>query len=114
MNISTKEKETAAWAYIFMFFLIPYYKGKNSEFCRLHTNQGIVLTISYFLWLLYALLYYFLFKNLFSEYLLDLFLNFLVYLFLLLNLLMSLFGLYNVSLGKWKKLPLIGKITIYK
>ena len=30
MNISTKEKETAAWAYIFMFFLIPYYKGKNS------------------------------------------------------------------------------------
>lgn len=107
-NISQEDinanKGMAVLSYIGILFLIPMLARKDSQFCRYHVNQGIVLFIveivgNILFSILGAILSFFtIIGGLFS---LACFVYWII-------------GIVNAATGKVKPLPLIGGLTIYK
>ena len=83
-------KYMAILSYFGIFLLIPMLARKDSEFCRFHVNQGILLLI------------------------LNLVVAVLSRIVSLLVLVFMILGIVNCVQGKVKPLPLIGNIQIYK
>lgn len=78
-------------------------KWKKSEYLKFHVNQGLVLTLLWFLSLVLN-------RSYFS----NTFISFISYLLICACLLLSLFGIVNTNNGESKELPLIGKIKLIK
>ena len=78
-------------------------KWKKSEYLKFHVNQGLVLTLLWFLSLILN-------RSFFS----NIFISFMSYLLICCCLLLSLFGIVNTNNGESKELPLIGKIKLIK
>lgn len=98
-------------SYIWILFLVPMFAAKDSKFARFHVNQGIVLFIFNLAWYIINLVL--------SAILGKIIVVSLVYGILssvvsLAFLALAVLGIVNACMGKAKKLPLIGNITILK
>ncbi len=82
-------------AYIAPFWLIGLLAAKDEQDVKFHVNQGIVLTIG---WFIAGLLSF-------------LIIGFILYIPLTI---FAIMGIINASKGEQKELPLIGKIKIIK
>jgi uncharacterized membrane protein len=105
-------KGMAIIAYIGILCLIPILTGdyKKSPFVKFHTNQGVVLFITWIAWWFVSLILGFIFRGFFLWALLAL-VNFAAWVGVIVLLVL---GIINAANGKMKPLPLIGKFTIIK
>lgn len=117
-NDEETNKVMALLSYFGILVLVPILAAKESPFARFHANQGLVLTIAMFLYIiadgiLTAILHAILWKGLglWSIYsLCGTVLNLLYVGFTVL----AIIGIINVLKGQTKELPIIGKYRILK
>ena len=83
----------AVLAYLGIFFIIPLFMCKDSEFVRFHTNQGIVLFIASVICAAVPIIGWIASIGI---------------------LVLMVVGIINVSNNEMKELPLIGKFRILK
>lgn len=107
-NISQEDinanKGMAALSYLGFLFLIPMLSKKDSQFCRYHVNQGIILFIIEVA------------GNILFN-ILGMFLGIFTIIggvFWLAYVVLIILGIVNATTGKVKPLPLIGGFTLYK
>jgi uncharacterized membrane protein len=104
-------KVMAIFAYIGLFALIPLFAAKESKFARFHTNQGLILLILEVAFsIVYGILRAIILFISWRLYFLVIILGLPGFVFLALAIL----GIVNVSNGKAKELPVIGKYRILK
>ncbi|HHX58897.1 MAG TPA: hypothetical protein GX706_03995 [Candidatus Moranbacteria bacterium] len=89
------DKSLAYLAYIGILFLVPLLTRKKSAFVQLHAKQGLFLFVGLLLGLV----------------IIPTINNFLGWLIILLVVGFSLWGIWGVSQGKKKKLPMIGVLS---
>ena len=104
-------KILSLFSYLWILFLVPMFAAKDSKFARFHVNQGIVLFIFNIAWSIVDLIL--------SAILGKIIVVSLVYGILssvvsLAFFALAILGIVNACMGKAKKLPLIGNITILK
>lgn len=99
-------------AYLSWLVLIPIFAAPNSKFARFHANQGLVLAIVEVAWwivtAILSVVFYAISWRLGSVMVTILGLVNLVF------LLMLVLGIINVTNGRAKELPVIGKLKILK
>ncbi len=83
------ERTIATLSYISFLAVIPFYLKKDSEFCRFHGKQGLLLSIIFFIGSLFTAI----------DLLFDLFLIIQILTFFLMG--------FAALSGRWKKLPFI-------
>lgn len=103
-NDIQENKVFAILAYLGILFIVPLLAAPNSRFARYHTNQGLVLFITWFAVLILS----FIFRLI---PILGIIISVLLYLSILALLVI---GIVNASQGKAKELPLIGSIKLIK
>lgn len=98
-------------AYIPLLFLIPLFAGSNSPYAKFHANQGIIFTIfSFILGVVFGIV--------------GAILGFIPVLGTIVGILLwaieviaviglLIIGMYNVSQGKAKRLPIIGGLATF-
>ncbi len=101
-----KNKVVAVLCYLFTLYLIHNYAVKDSPYAKFHANQGLVLCIFEFGYNVAIIIIYIIVD--FSVVWMSLFLVDILFSVLL------IMGIVNAATGKAKKLPLIGRITLYK
>ncbi len=103
MADSTNDKLYSILAYISILVLVPILAGKDSETCRFHANQGLVLLIAEIAaQILVALSGFFYFFSLIGN------------LVLLACVVFSIVGIVNAARMEQKPLPIIGDIHILR
>lgn len=110
-NESADNKVLAALSYIGVLVLIPLFMEKESRFVRFHANQGLVLTI---VLVIYEVIYRIIAGTIGRIFLLGGIFTFVISLFKLVIIVLSIMGIINVVQGKMKELPVIGGITLIK
>ena len=108
-------KILSLFSYLWILFLVPMFAAKESKFARFHVNQGIVLFIFNIAWSVIDIILSFILSFLLRRIIIVL----IVYEILssvvsLAFLALAVLGIVNACMGKAKKLPLIGNITILK
>ena len=106
-----QNKGMAILAYISWLVLIPLFAAPKSRYARYHTNQGIILALAETVWWIVETI---LSKILYA---ISWRLGFLSSILALVNLVFLVFliiGIRNVSNGKAKELPIIGKFKLLK
>ncbi|MDR1545663.1 MAG: hypothetical protein LBU12_02900 [Deltaproteobacteria bacterium] len=98
-------KLVAALAYLGILFIIPLLVAPNSKFARAHTNQGILLYISY---LLASLIFMFLYMLPLINILASVF----GFLFFIVLFIINIRQIILVLTSKYKPIPIIGNIPI--
>ena len=99
--MSSDEKGLSVLSYIGFLFFVPLIAKPNSQFCRFHANQGLVLFL--------------------MGYIVSFALKFVPFLhgilgivWGLLTFVVMILGIINAAQGQMKELPLIGGIHIIK
>ena len=100
-------KNISLLSYLFCLFLIPRFTRKNSKFAQYHVNQGLTL-------FLVEIAGSIVFSILEKLPLIGFVFTIAKYAFNLATLVLTFLGLLNVSQGKAKQLPFIGKYTFLK
>jgi uncharacterized membrane protein len=85
------ERTIAALSYLGPMAIVPFYLKKESEFCRFHGKQGMVLAIAFFVAKIISVI----------DFVFDLFLILQVSLFFYMG--------FKAISGKWHKLPIVYK-----
>ena len=105
-------KGMAVIAYIGILCLIPLLTGdyRKSPFLKFHTNQGVVLFITWIAWVFASFLLDFILRGWFLGLLFS-FVRFAIWIGVLV---LVVLGIINAVNGRMKPLPVIGKFTIIK
>jgi len=105
-------KAMSVIAYIGILCLIPILTGdyKKSPFVKFHTNQGVVLFITWIAWWFISLIIGFIFRGWFFGLIFSL-VGFAVWIMVIV---LVILGIINAVNGRMKPLPLIGKFEIIK
>jgi uncharacterized membrane protein len=105
-------KGMAVIAYIGILCLIPLLTGdyKKSPFLKFHTNQGVVLFITWIAWVFISFILGFIFRWRFLGLIFSL-VRFVVWIGVLV---LVVLGIINAVNGRMKPLPMIGKFEIIK
>jgi uncharacterized membrane protein len=100
-GVSSDEKVLSSMAYISILFIVPFLARPDSQYCKFHANQGLVL---------------FLLGNLITLALkfVPFGHGFLAWIWGLLSFALMIIGILNAAQGHAKELPLIGSIRILK
>jgi len=110
-------KLMAVLSYLGILLLIPLATGAHntSPYVRFHLNQGIVLVLGYIAFsIAYGILFAIATAIVIASYALGMILLVLVNLLWLVPAALLILGIVNAATGKFKELPLIGKIRIIK
>ncbi len=83
------ERTIAALSYVSFLAIVPFYLKKDSEFCRFHGKQGMLIAIVFFLVQLFAIL------------------DIIADIAILAQFIYFVLGGYAAVSGRWKKMPLI-------
>lgn len=110
-NDIKNNKILSLFSYIGILFLIPMFAAKDSKFARFHVNQGIVLFIFNIAWSVIDIILSFVLRRIIIVLTVYEILSSVVFLAFLA---LTIIGIVNACMGKAKKLPLIGNITILK
>jgi uncharacterized membrane protein len=110
-NDIEQNKVMAVLAYLGILVIVPIIAAPKSKFARFHSNQGLVLLIS---WIIYAIVY-----SIISTIVLAIswrlaFIVTIIGLVSILLVILAIIGIINAATGKAKELPVIGKIRILK
>jgi uncharacterized membrane protein len=105
-------KAMALIAYIGILCLIPILTGdyKKSPFVKFHTNQGVVLFITWIAWWFLSFILGFIFRGWFLGFIFSI-VSFAVW---VMFLVLVVLGIINAVNGRMKPLPLIGNFEIIK
>jgi Predicted membrane protein len=113
-----QNKVMAILSYFGLLVLVPILAAKNSPFTRFHANQGLILCIVMFAWMIADWILTVLFRAIlwnglgsWSLYSLSSTLLNLVY---IVFTILAVIGIINALNGKAKELPVIGKYKILK
>ncbi len=101
-------KVMAILAYFGLLFLIPLFAAKESPFARFHTNQGLILCIT---WIVAMIIVAILGTILMF---ISPILSFIPYLIMFVFPILGIIGIINAAKGEMKELPIIGKYRIIK
>lgn len=108
-----QNRAMAIIAYLGVLVVIPILTAGNSKFARFHSNQGLILLITEFIW--------FVATSIYSAYLgliklgpFAVLYHVTIWPLSFLFLVLMIFGIYNAANGRAKELPLIGKFRILK
>lgn len=106
-----QNKAMGILAYLGPLVLIPIFAAKGSKFARYHSNQGLILCL--------ACIAYSIVTSIISGILLAIswrlyFFSSIFSLVSLVFLVLAVIGIVNVSNGKAKELPIIGKFKLLK
>ncbi len=104
-----ENKGIAAFAYFGLSFVMPLWGAYDSDFARFHANQGMVLALNEFIWIILILVSHLLttVNPVFSVVRTILWLSLVVFI-----IFFSIYGTVNALKGKAKELPVIGSIRI--
>ena len=105
-------KAMSVIAYIGILCLIPILTGdyKKSPFVKFHTNQGVVLFITWIAWWFISLIIGFIFRGWFLSMILSL-VNIVAWVGIIVLIIL---GIINAVNGRMRPLPVIGKFEIIK
>lgn len=113
-----QNKVMALLSYLGILVLIPIFAAKESKFARFHANQGLVLCIVWFAWIIADSILTAIFRAIFwrglgmwGVYSLCATLLNLVY---IVFTVLAIIGIINALNGRAKELPVIGKYKILK
>ena len=111
-NDIQSNKVMAVLAYIGILVLVPLFAAKDSKYARFHTNQGLVLAITEFVWTFVTRIIVGVFGYINTS--VASIIGNVCGLVNILFAVLVIMGIVNAVKGRAKELPVIGKITILK